>query len=162
MAIDEGEKGVMNAKDLHIEYHQHDQQSCWFLLAQTLVRWDAWCRAVTDQNRKDAPMRVYTESKFLKYQDLGEQDHIVTVREVKREDIKSKDGGMSKKFVVYFEELDKGLALNTTNLNTLCKLMGSDDSDRWVGQRITLYVKDDVEYGGELVSGIRIRPKRPA
>ena len=107
-------------------------------------------------------MRVYTESKYLKNQELGEQDHTVTIREVKREDIKNKDGGTNKKFVTYFEGLEKGLILNATNMNTLCKLMGSDDSDHWAGQRITLYVKDDVEYGGELVSGIRIRPKRPA
>jgi hypothetical protein len=81
---------------------------------------------------------------------------------VKREEIKNKDGLTNKKFVVYFQELDKGLILNTTNMNTIDKLMGSDDSDRWIGQRIVLFVKDDVELGGELVSGIRVRPKHPA
>jgi hypothetical protein len=154
--------GAMNAKDLYIEYLQHDQQSCWFKLAQALVRLDAWERAVTAHNRKDALMRVYTESKYLKFQDLGEQDHVVTIRDVKREEIKNKDGLTNKKFVVYFQELDKGLILNTTNMNTIDKLMGSDDSDRWIGQRIVLFVKDDVELGGELVSGIRVRPKHPA
>jgi hypothetical protein len=34
--------------------------------------------------------------------------------------------------------------------------------DMWVGQKIALYVKDDVEFGGELVSAIRVRPEEVA
>lgn len=107
-------------------------------------------------------MKVYNEGKYLKHQDLGSQDWPVTISDVKREEIKNKDGSNDKKFVLYFEELDKGLVLNTTNMNMLYKLFNSDDSDDWKGSRCTLYVKDDIEYGGDLVSGIRIRPKKPA
>jgi hypothetical protein len=107
-------------------------------------------------------MKVYNEGKYLKHQDLGTQDWPVMIKDVKREEIKNKDGSSDKKFVVYFEELEKGLVLNTTNMNMLYKLLQSDDSDNWQGQCITLYTKDDIEYGGDLVSGIRIRSKKPA
>lgn len=106
-------------------------------------------------------MKVYNESKFLKYQDLGGNDWVVTISNVTREDIKEKDGTSKKKFIVHFKECEKGLVLNTTNMNTLYKILGSDDSDVWMGKRITLYVKDDIEMGGEIMSGIRIRAKLP-
>lgn len=106
-------------------------------------------------------MKVYNEGTFLKHQDLGTQDWPVTILEVERQEIKNKDGSNDKKFVVYFEEIEKGLVLNTTNMNMLYKLFQTDESDEWIGQRITLYVKDDIEYSGDLVSGIRIRSKKP-
>lgn len=106
-------------------------------------------------------MKVYNESKYLKHQDLNGQDTVLTIRTVTREDIKDKEGISKKKFILYFQELEKGLVLNTTNMNTLYGLFKSDDSDDWIGQRVTLYEKDDIEMGGELKSGIRIRPKKP-
>lgn len=106
-------------------------------------------------------MRVYSESKFLKYQDLNDQDVVVTISNVTRDDVKEKDGTSKKKFVLHFKELEKGLVLNTTNMNMLYKLLMSDDSDHWIGKRITLYTKDDIEMGGDIVSGIRIRSKLP-
>lgn len=106
-------------------------------------------------------MKVYNESKYLKYQDLNDQDWVVTISNVTRDDIKDKDGSSKKKFVVHFKESEKGLVLNTTNMNMLYKLLQSDDSDQWIGKRITLYVKDDIEMGGEIMSGLRIRAKLP-
>ena len=106
-------------------------------------------------------MKVYNESKYLKHQDLEGNDWVVTVKNVTREDIKDRDGTSKKKFIVHFNEVDKGLVLNTTNMNTLYKLFQSDDSDDWTGKRITLFCKDDIEMGGEIMSGIRIRAKLP-
>ena len=106
-------------------------------------------------------MRVYNESKYLKHQDLNGADTVVTIKDVTREEIKEKDGTSKKKFIVYFREMEKGLVLNTTNMNMLYSLLKSDDSDEWIGKRITLYEKDDIEMGGEIKSGIRIRGKLP-
>lgn len=106
-------------------------------------------------------MKVYNESKYLKHQDLEGNDWAVTITNVTREDIKDRDGTSKKKFILHFKEVEKGLVLNTTNMNTLYKLLASDDSDDWTGKRITLYVKDDIEMGGEIMSGIRIRGKLP-
>lgn len=147
----------MNAKDLQIEYHTA-QESPWLNLAKRIVIWDITRMALA---KEDGAMRVYNESRFLKYQDLDGMDVVVTISNVTRDDIKEKDGTSKKKFVVHFKELEKGLVLNTTNMNMLYKLLMSDDSDNWVGKRITLYTKDDIEMGGEIMSGIRIRAKLP-
>lgn len=106
-------------------------------------------------------MKVYTESKYLKHQDIGDVDVVVTISNVTREDVKNKDNTTQKKFVVHFRELEKGMILNSTNMNMITKLMGTDDSDGWIGKRITLYTKDDIEMGGEITSGLRVRSKLP-
>jgi hypothetical protein len=107
-------------------------------------------------------MKVYTESKYLKHQDLEGQDWVVTIKGVERQELEDRDGNKEKKFVLFFKELDKGMILNATNIGTLTHLLGSDDSDMWIGKRVTLYEKDDVEMGGKLISGLRVRPKLPA
>ena len=108
-------------------------------------------------------MKVFTESKYLKHQELNGQDWVVTIDRVERQEIKNMDSNaMEKKFVLFFKELEKGMILNKTNMNILYALFNSDESDDWVGKRITLYTKDDIEMGGEIMSGLRIRSKHPA
>ena len=102
-----------------------------------------------------------TEGKYLKHQELAtDQDTIVTIRGYQKDKLE-KDGKVDTKWILLFNELDKGLALNATNGKTLCKLFG-DEMDDWTGNKIALYIKDDVEFGGEMVSAIRVRPKKVA
>lgn len=101
-----------------------------------------------------------TDGKYLKHQELagdGADTH-VTIRGFDQETLEN-NGSKQKKWVLYFNELDKGLALNATNGKTVCKMFGDEMTD-WIGKKIALYVKDDVEFGGEMVSAIRIRPKK--
>jgi len=106
-------------------------------------------------------MKVYKESKYLKHQDLEGNDWVLTITSVTREEMKDRNGAMKKEFILHFKEVEKGLVLNTTNMNMLYKLLMSDESDNWIGKRITIYTKDDIEMGGEIMSGIRIRSKLP-
>ncbi len=105
-----------------------------------------------------------TDGKYLKHTDLDDinpsGDVIVTIRSY-RSEMLEKGESKQKKWVLYFDNLDKGLALNATNGNCLCKLLGNDDMDTWVGKSVSLYVKDDVEFAGEIVSAIRVRPRLP-
>lgn len=103
-----------------------------------------------------------TDGKYLKHQELPEGDTLVTIASYQKEKLKANDGTEQKKWVIYFHELEKGLALNATNGKTLIKILGSDDMDEWIDKKVALYVKDDVEFGGELVSAIRVRPKKVA
>lgn len=105
-------------------------------------------------------MKVFQPSSFLKQEDLEGNDWVVTIKNVTKEAIKSSDGTSKDKFIVHFNEC-KPLVLNKTNMTTLITLMGGNDSDLWTGKRITLYVKDDVEFGGKMVSAIRVRSKLP-
>lgn len=104
--------------------------------------------------------KFYTESKYLKHEELEDKDWVVTIDRVAQEVLEN-NGEKQKKWILYFKEIEKGLVLNATNGKTLIKILGTDEMNDWVGQRITLYVKDDVEWQGELRSAIRIRPKRP-
>lgn len=146
----------MNAKDLQIEYER-----AWESPHVEQARRQALSGVLRAAIPKEDAMRVYNESRYLKHQDLNGADMVLTIARVTREEIKDKDGSSKKKFILYFKELDKGLVLNTTNMNTLYAVLKTDESDDWIGKRITLYEKDDIEMGGEIKSGIRVRPKAP-
>lgn len=104
-----------------------------------------------------------TESKHLKYQDLEGRDVVLTIKSYQKETLKGKDGSEQKKWCLHWKEENwKPLALNATNGAMITKVLGTDDMDEWIGKKITLYEKDDVEMGGEIVSGIRVRSKKPA
>ena len=102
-----------------------------------------------------------TDSKFLSHSDISDaEDTIVTIKSYDREAI-GQGAQATEKWVLYFKELKKGLGLNKTNGKLLCSILDSEDMDDWIGQKIALYVKDDVEYQGEIVSAIRVRSKLP-
>jgi hypothetical protein len=64
------------------------------------------------------------------------------------------------KVVLKLRETPKGLVLNKTNWNTISKVLGSDDTDDWEGKRIALWSMD-VQFSGEMVRAIRVRPRAP-
>jgi hypothetical protein len=108
-----------------------------------------------------------TDSKYLKHQDLDGRDVVLTIKSYQREVLKGKDGKEQRKWCIYFKETDpatgepyKALALNATNGAMIIKNLGSEDMDDWIDKKITVYEKDDVEMGGEIKSGIRIRPRK--
>jgi hypothetical protein len=99
------------------------------------------------------------EGKYLKHQELDGKDWVFTITSFKHENL-GKDEEKEMKWVLYFEEMEKGFALNKTNGVVICELYGEEMND-WVGKKITLYEKDDVEFAGKLVSAIRVRRKVP-
>ena len=102
-----------------------------------------------------------TEGRYIKYQDLDGKDMVLTIKSYAKEVLKGQDGTEQRKYVIRFQELEQGLALNATNGNMISHVLGSQEMDDWIGQRITLFEKDDVEMGGKVVSGIRVRSKKP-
>lgn len=105
--------------------------------------------------------RFTVDSKYLKHTDLPEgEDMIVTIQSFEKENLGKPGGKQEMKWVIAFRELEKRLGLNSTNGKTICKLYG-DEMDDWIGKKIILYTKDDVEFQGELVSAIRVRPRMP-
>lgn len=61
---------------------------------------------------------------------------------------------------IYFKGAKKPLVCNATNAETISAMAGSEDTDRWVGLRVTLYqTKVRGKAGGQVV-GIRIRPMK--
>jgi hypothetical protein len=104
------------------------------------------------------------QSKFLRKEDFMEEDRVLTIKGLKLEDMPGDDG--QQKWVLYFREESKGMALNVTTIRVLEQAYG-DDSDHWIGNRVKVYVDPNVSFGGRIVGGLRLRtpkqgPKAPA
>ena len=97
-----------------------------------------------------------TTSKYLKQDDIGE-GKLVTIKALKKENVAPPDEPPEMKWTMGFEELDKPLVMNATNIQLCERACASDDTDDWIGQRIVLYVDENVSYAGKIVGGIRIR-----
>lgn len=59
--------------------------------------------------------------------------------------------------LVSFKELDKKLGLNNINWKSIAKIAKQEDDEHWAGVKIELWVDENVQYGGDIVDGIRIR-----
>jgi hypothetical protein len=91
--------------------------------------------------------------------DLVGKDVTVRISRVVAATLTAPGGRHSKKPVVYFEQTEKGFALNKTNAKTIASLYGND-TEKWVGERITIY-PTQTTFGAEMVEAIRVRPTVP-
>jgi len=101
-------------------------------------------------------------SKFLRKEDFDE-DRVMTIKSVKLEDMSGDQG--DQKWVLYFKEEAKGMAMNMTTIRVLEQAYG-DDTDHWIGNKVKVYVDPNVSFGGKIVGGLRLRtpkagPKPP-
>lgn len=99
-----------------------------------------------------------TPSKYLKQSDV-EPPILVTITGVTQESFDDR-GTKKTKWAMSFRETDKPLLLNKTNINRTVKATGTDDVGAWNGKKIVLYFDPDVEFGGDIVGGIRVRAAR--
>lgn len=94
-------------------------------------------------------------STYLKKEDVPEET-LVTIAAIDKVTIKSEEGS-EEKWAMMFQEHEKALVLNSTNIQ-LCKMAcGSDDTDDWIGKKIVLYTDPNVSFAGKLVGGLRLR-----
>jgi hypothetical protein len=96
------------------------------------------------------------ESKFLKKEDV-DPPVLATIAGIKRVNVAKEGAEPEMKWSASFEQLDKPLVLNSTNLQIIAQVCGSDDSEEWVGHKIVLFHDPNVSFGGKLVGGIRVR-----
>ena len=96
-------------------------------------------------------------SRFLKKEDVP-APVLVTISAITHE-VVDKDTE-EKKWAMHFEEFDKPLALNSTNLQITAKACGSQDSDEWLGRKIVIYTDDNVSFAGKIVGGLRLRAQK--
>jgi hypothetical protein len=94
--------------------------------------------------------------------DLEGKDRTLTIERVIGGELTANGGKKSKKPLLYFRESKSGkpLALNSTNAKTIASIYGSNDTDDWIGKRVTLY-PTVTQFGSEQVECIRIRPTKP-
>lgn len=100
-------------------------------------------------------------SKYLKADELGDSDHTFTISRIAIESL-GQGAEKDEKPVVYFSEIEKGLVVNKTNATTITKIAGSDDTEDWIGKKVTLFATE-VQFGADMVLSIRVRlPRAPA
>ena len=94
---------------------------------------------------------------YLRQEDV-DGDTLATISAAKEELV-----GADKErcLVVYFEEFDKGLVFNATNINVCNALFGTDETDDWMGKKLTVYVDPNVMFGGKKTGGIRVKSGSP-
>lgn len=102
-------------------------------------------------------MQIKFPSKWVKAEDIGDE-MVVTIKAVDYDE--SDDKGLSY-FIKFAEFPEKKWTMNVTNFRTIAKVLGSEDSDDWLGKQITLYTTE-VQFAGETMLGIRVRLKKPA
>lgn len=91
-------------------------------------------------------------SKFLKTADLGGRPVTVTIARVVLERV-----GDKERPVCYFVNKQRAFALNRTNAKAIAAIAGTPETEHWGGLSIQLTVTP-VEYQGQMVDAIRVRP----
>src|SRR5262249_10872856 len=97
-------------------------------------------------------------SQYLTRNDIH-QPELLTIEKVVEEAVGQEK---EQKYVLYFQEKDKGLVLNYTNAETISEITGQGEMDGWAGTKIVLYDDPTITCGGKRVGGLRIRAPKPA
>ena len=90
----------------------------------------------------------------------NQRDVILTIAEVKAEEVTMEGGVKNKRPIIYFQS-SKAMPLicNKTNGKTIAAMYGPNTKD-WVGKRITLYATT-TQVGAQQKDCIRVRPTIP-
>ena len=96
-------------------------------------------------------------SKYFSAADLRGEQMQRRIGKVDVIELKEKDGSTKRKFVLYFEGVEKPLVLNKTNAQKLAASFGKDRF-KWVGVAVELYA-EMTSLGKE---GVRLRPLKSA
>lgn len=95
-------------------------------------------------------------SPHIEAAELNGADKVVTIKKVGFSEV-----GEEKvnKGVIYYEEFDRGMVINRTNVKRIIAMLGNE-TDEWVGKKIALY-PSETDWQGRTVPCIRVREKLP-
>jgi hypothetical protein len=100
--------------------------------------------------------RSYGDGQYLKKEDVT-PPQVWTITDVKEQTVTAPGKDPKDKVVLFFDGTQKGLVLNMANGDALYDMTAHDDPEEWIGQRVELYVDDNVNYAGKRVGGVRLR-----
>jgi hypothetical protein len=110
-----------------------------------------------------AKMSDYFKGAYFNAKSLEDGDLTLTISYCEARVFDSKEQGKpdEQKMVVWFEEDERGLALNVTNWQAIAEILGDEDTDKWPGHQIMLVRKKDRGMGGKIDWCVRIEdPQR--
>lgn len=102
-------------------------------------------------------------SKYVAKDDVGLDGVLVTITGCKKENVALDTEAPDIKWTVLFDGVDiegkpiKPLVCNLTNGVAIEAIVGSGNSDDWVGHQIVLYNDPAIQYRGKVTGGIRVR-----
>ena len=67
----------------------------------------------------------------------------------------------NNKTIITLAETKKLFCCNITNFKLIARNTGEQDSDDWVGKQVNLWFNPDIEFGGDIVGGIRVMTPQP-
>ena len=106
--------------------------------------------------------KVVSDPNFLGEADFQEgEEKIATIASVNPEEDVQTAEGKSKKAVVHFAENLKPMILNVARSKAIEKVAGSPYFEDWQGVPIQLYIEHGIKAFGDVVSAVRVRPRRP-
>ena len=106
--------------------------------------------------------KVVSDPNFLGEADFDEnEEKVATISAVKDGVTVKTAEGQSKKAVVYFKENLKPMILNVARSKAITKVAGSPYFEDWVGVPVQLYIDNNIKAFGEIVSAVRVRPRKP-
>lgn len=97
------------------------------------------------------------ESKYIRKEDVGVNGKNLTIKSLVQENVAGENQPPEMKWILYFNEARKGLALNQTNISLIAHVTGSEETDDWVGKQVQLFEDPTVGYGGKIIGGVRVR-----
>ena len=108
-------------------------------------------------------MPTITTGKYLKREELTEDGTLHKVIAVEQQPVSNPDGSSDEKWVLMLSGL-KPMILNATNIRIAVSAFGTAETDDWTGKTIIAYDDPEIEFGGKIVGGVRLRavPKKRA
>jgi len=107
-------------------------------------------------------MAIITTGKYLKREDVTEEGEAHKVISCVQQSLSTGEGGESEiKWVLTLSDL-KPLILNATNIRRCVAAFVTSETDEWIGRSIVVYDDPEIEFGGRIVGGVRLRavPKK--
>jgi len=95
-------------------------------------------------------------SNYLKKEDVM-PPVIVTISSITKENLAKENETPEYKYILNFSEALKPMVLNMTNGKLIAMVTGEQDTDNWIGKKITLWNDPTVTFGEKMTGGIRIQ-----
>lgn len=106
--------------------------------------------------------KIVSDPNYLGEADFNEgEEKIATIASVNQSETVVTAEGKSQKAVLHFAEPLKPMILNVARSKAIEKVAGSPYFEDWKGVRIQLYIEHNIKAFGELVSAVRVRPRKP-
>lgn len=106
--------------------------------------------------------KIVSDPNYLGEADFGEgEEKVATIASVAAHESVQTAEGRSDKAVVHFRENLKPMILNVARSKAITKVAGSPYFEDWVGVSVQLYIEHGIKAFGDVVSAVRVRPRKP-